>query len=105
MVSQAGSGESGGAPAAGDDGVVSRGGGLHSADGGQAVGIASREKVVDDFEKDDAEKEEEETGEEGDDEEQEGKEEETVVEEEEAVLEAVTAGEILCVMYKVCSHE
>jgi hypothetical protein len=108
MGSQAGSGESGGAPAAGDDGVVSgggKGGGLHSADGGQAVGIASREKSVDDFEKDDAEKEEEETGEEGDEEEEEGKEEQTVVEEEEAVLEAVTAGEILCVMYKVCSHE
>jgi len=107
MESQAGSGESGGVPAAGNDGVISGGGrgeGLRSAGGGQVVGIASREENVDDFKTDDAEKEQEETGEEGDEEEEEGKE-ETVVEEEEAVLEAVTAGEILCVMYKVCLHE
>jgi len=77
----------------------------YSSSGDKKHGGLRGEKAANNVEKDDTETGVEAMGEGGQEEGEEEEEEEAIVVEQEAVLESETAGEILCVMYKVCVPE
>ena len=77
----------------------------YSSSGDKKHGGLRGEKAANNVEKGDTETGVEAMGEGGQEEGEEEEEEEAIVVEQEAVLESETAGEILCVMYKVCVPE